>query len=88
MPIYEYECRACGFRFEQRQSMTDPALRECPQCRGEVRRLIGGGIAAIFKHDGRGRKADMERDCPLESSGRTCCGRESRCAGMPREGET
>ena len=51
MPLYEYECKACGVRFERRQSITDDAVRICPKCGGEVRRVIRpAGI--IFKGKG------------------------------------
>ncbi|MEO5703196.1 MAG: zinc ribbon domain-containing protein [Gammaproteobacteria bacterium] len=32
MPIYEYECRACGHGFEAIQKMSDTALIDCPAC--------------------------------------------------------
>jgi putative FmdB family regulatory protein len=32
MPIYEYECRQCGHRFEYLLLSTSPAA-ECPSCR-------------------------------------------------------
>ena len=34
MPIYEYECRQCGHRFEYLVLRTTPAA-ECPSCRGQ-----------------------------------------------------
>ncbi len=44
MPIYEYEheTRGCdlGEIFEVRQSISDPALIECPHCQAPVRKLI------------------------------------------------
>ena len=52
MPTYEYECEKCGHRFEAFQSMTEDPLKECPQCRGKVRRLIGTGAGLIFKGSG------------------------------------
>ncbi|MCX7031560.1 MAG: zinc ribbon domain-containing protein [Spirochaetes bacterium] len=52
MPTYEYECTKCGHTFEAFQSMKDAPLSSCPQCRGRVRRLIGGGMAVIFKGSG------------------------------------
>ena len=36
MPIYEYECSACGYRFERLQRFSDPAVDICPHC-GERR---------------------------------------------------
>ena len=52
MPTYEYECKDCGHSFELFQSMTEVPLRECPKCRGTLRRLIGKGTGIIFKGSG------------------------------------
>lgn len=32
MPIYEYQCQACGYEFEKLQKISDAALQDCPQC--------------------------------------------------------
>lgn len=41
MPIYEYQCEACGHTFEELQKITDAPLVHCPVCeKDEVRRLI------------------------------------------------
>jgi len=32
MPIYEYECAACGHRLEALQKVSDKPLRKCPEC--------------------------------------------------------
>lgn len=51
MPTYEYQCRTCGYQFEQMQRFSDPPLTECPKCGGEVRRvLFPAGV--IFKGSG------------------------------------
>ena len=39
MPLYEYECEACGHRFETIQKFSDPPLERCPKCGGVVRKL-------------------------------------------------
>jgi len=52
MPTYEYECKNCGHGFEVFQSMSDPPLKDCPECGKEVRRLIFGGTGVIFKGSG------------------------------------
>lgn len=41
MPLYEYECFLCRYRFERIQKATDSHLAKCPSCGGEVRRLLG-----------------------------------------------
>jgi putative FmdB family regulatory protein len=40
MPVYEYECRACGKLHEIMQRYTDTPLAQCPDCGGELRKLI------------------------------------------------
>ena len=40
MPIYEYECLACGKTTEAFQKFSDPPLGRCPQCRGRLKKLI------------------------------------------------
>jgi putative FmdB family regulatory protein len=52
MPTYDYQCSKCGHRFEEIQKMSDPALSQCPKCRGKVKRLINGGLGIIFKGSG------------------------------------
>jgi putative FmdB family regulatory protein len=53
MPTYDYECDACGHRFEEFQSMKEEPLRKCPQCKkNKLRRLIGTGAAILFKGSG------------------------------------
>ncbi|MGA2266344.1 MAG: zinc ribbon domain-containing protein [Phycisphaerae bacterium] len=53
MPTYEYECRACGKRFDLFQSITAAPIRKCPLCgKKKVRRLIGSGAGVIFKGSG------------------------------------
>ncbi len=53
MPTYEYECDACGNRFEKFQSMSSPAIKKCPSCgKLKVRRLVGTGAGIIFKGSG------------------------------------
>jgi putative FmdB family regulatory protein len=75
MPTYEYECRQCRHRFEQQQAMTDAPLKACPECSGEVHRLVSGGTGFINKAGEHGHSSG----CSLEQTGRTCCGREERC---------
>ena len=40
MPLYEYECDACGHRFEIiHQKFSDPPAASCPSCGGPVHKL-------------------------------------------------
>jgi putative FmdB family regulatory protein len=51
MPLYEYECDACGERFEKIQKFSDPLVDICPKCGGKVRKLISSP-AIQFKGTG------------------------------------
>jgi putative FmdB family regulatory protein len=52
MPTYEYKCTECDYAFEMFQKMSDEPLKECPNCKGLVKRLIGSGAGTIFKGSG------------------------------------
>jgi putative FmdB family regulatory protein len=66
MPLYEYECSACGHRFEKIQKFSDPPVETCPKCGGAVHKLIaspafqfkgtGWYITDYAKKDGEGAK--------------------------------
>lgn len=51
MPLYEYQCTECGVRFERQQSFKDAPVATCPECGGDVRRLIGP-VGIVFKGSG------------------------------------
>ena len=53
MPTYDYQCGACGHKFEQVQSITASPLKKCPKCRKlKLKRLLGTGVGVIFKGSG------------------------------------
>jgi putative FmdB family regulatory protein len=52
VPLYEYECDACGRRFEVIQKFSDPHVDVCTECgKGPVRRLFSSP-AIQFKGSG------------------------------------
>ena len=52
MPIYEYECKACGHRQEAIQKMSDDPLVDCPACnKPELKKLVS---APAFRLKGSG----------------------------------
>jgi putative FmdB family regulatory protein len=52
MPIYEYECAACGLRKETIQKISDEPLKDCPECgKPEMKKLVS---AAAFRLKGGG----------------------------------
>jgi putative FmdB family regulatory protein len=53
MPTYEYICDGCEHEFEKFQSITAPAIKDCPECgKKKVRRKIGTGAGILFKGGG------------------------------------
>src|ERR1700721_1703599 len=52
MPLYEYQCKKCGHRFELIPSFSAENPKECPVCQGEVERLISTPARAHFKGSG------------------------------------
>ncbi len=51
MPLYEYECKKCGHRFEKIQKFSDRMVKKCPQCGGQVEQMISAP-AVQFKGSG------------------------------------
>lgn len=90
MPTYEYECGACGHRFEKYQSMTEKAVKKCPQCgKAKAERLISGGAGVLFKGSGfyqtdyrsKGYKESARKDAHSKGSSAvpSCSGDCSTC---------
>jgi putative FmdB family regulatory protein len=51
MPLYEYECGACGHRFEVIQKFSDSPIERCPLCSEPVHKLLSAP-AIQFKGTG------------------------------------
>src|SRR5262252_5442864 len=78
MPIYEYQCGACGHRFEEWQKMSDPPVRTCPKCKAKkVEKLIsqtsftlkgGGWYSDLYAGPKPGSKGGDSKDSSSESS--------------------
>ena len=78
MPIYAFECAACGHRFDRLQKLSDPDPTQCPACaEPQVRRqltapqfrLAGGGwYETDFKKDGD-KKRNLAGDGGSSSGG-------------------
>jgi len=79
MPLYEYQCQACGVVFEARQKFSDAPLTECRECGGAVSKLIsqtgfalkGGGWYA----QGYGEK---------KAAACSAAGSKDGCGGCPK----
>jgi putative FmdB family regulatory protein len=51
VPIYEYQCTSCAYRFEVKQSIKDEPVKECTRCGKVVMKLISPP-AIMFKGSG------------------------------------
>jgi putative FmdB family regulatory protein len=51
VPIYEYLCQDCSYRFELKQSMKDDPVAACSKCGKSVSRIISAP-AIMFKGSG------------------------------------
>ena len=52
MPLYEYECLACGHGFERIQRFSDSPLEECPECGKKMLHKLVSSPAIKFKGSG------------------------------------
>ena len=67
MPLYEYECDACGERYELIRKFSDPPLEVCPKCsQGPVRKLVSSPAFHLkgsgwYKTDYAPKSSDSEK---------------------------
>ena len=53
MATYEYKCEECSHKWDEVQSMQDPPITTCPECKKETaKRLISGGLGFVLKGSG------------------------------------
>ncbi len=84
MPTYKYECNNCHHVMLEFQSMTDAPLLECPECgKPTLRRLIGSGMAPIFK--GSGFYSTDYKAAPAVSSSDSAKTEKSECKTCPQK---
>ncbi len=74
MPVYEYQCNGCGKKLEVIQKFNDPHLTQCPECSGELRKLISntafvlkGGGWYVSDYPSEERKKGMESEKKVDS---------------------
>ena len=93
MPLYEYECGACGHRFEIIQKFSDGPPDACPKCgKGPLQRLLSSP-AIQFKgtgwyvtdYAGKGRGSEKGGD---ESKGDAKPAAKTDSSGTSASGET
>ncbi len=52
MPIYEYECKACGHTFDTIQSFSEEPLTDCPVCKEPALKKLISASAFHLKGSG------------------------------------
>lgn len=52
MPIYEYECKACGHTFDTIQSFSEEPLTDCPICKEPALKKLISASAFHLKGSG------------------------------------
>lgn len=81
MPIYEYQCQACGHQLEVLQKVSDAPLKKCPECgKPKLQKLLsapsfrlkgGGWYETDFKSGKKKNLADggkEDKPTPKEES--------------------
>lgn len=75
MPIYEFDCTACGHTFERLQKLSDADPTQCPECgRDTVKRRLSAPAFRLagsgwYETDFKGDK-DKKRNLAGESAGK------------------
>jgi putative FmdB family regulatory protein len=79
MPLYEYLCGSCGRTIEVIQSYSDPLLKICDRCGGELKKLMsapavqfkGSGWYVSDYGRGGGKKEGGERTSQTKSESKS-----------------
>ncbi len=85
MPIYEYQCQACGNEHEALQKMSADPLEMCPACsEPELKKKISaagfrlkgsGWYETDFKSGSKKNVAESSaKVAPTKTAGGSCCG--------------
>lgn len=90
MPIFEYECTQCDQRTEHLQLSSGAPLTACPECGGEVRKLMSapafqfkgsGWYVTDYANKGKGKNSDGDSSSSAD-------GAKDRAAGANEAGES
>jgi putative FmdB family regulatory protein len=98
MPIYAFQCDACGHRFDRLQKLSDSDPTDCPECaEAAVRRQLtapafrlsgSGWYETDFKKDGdkkRNLAEGVGSSSETKSEAKSGAGGESSAASKPAE---
>jgi putative FmdB family regulatory protein len=80
VPVYEYKCTNCNYKFDKRQNINDAPIEVCPKCQGKVKKIISKSTGFIVKGSGF-----YKNDYPhLEQPTENCCGVTNPCSEPKR----
>ena len=103
MPIYEYECSACGHRMEALQKVSDAPLKKCPDCgKPKLHKLLsapsfrlkgGGWYETDFKSGNKRNLAEggaegSKAEKPAAKDKETKAGKPVKSADKPAKTES
>jgi putative FmdB family regulatory protein len=96
MPLYEYECDACGHRFEVIQKFSDAPIDKCPACGSTVHKMQSapafhlkgtGWYATDYAKSGSGGESKGGKD-GKKSEGASGSADSSSSGDKPASGDT
>ena len=79
MPTYEYECRSCHHRFDERQSFSSEPVATCPLCMNGARRVFHA-VPVVFKGSGF-YVNDYGKGSSTDTSGESSSARKDEAKG-------
>ena len=95
MPLYEYQCKKCGHRFERIQQFSDAPVKKCPDCGGKVEQLIsaptvqfkGSGwyVTDYAKKSPGASRSDSKSDSDGKSDSAKDSGSKDKDSGTKKE---
>jgi putative FmdB family regulatory protein len=100
VPLYEYQCKQCAHRFEKIQSFSAPEEKVCPECGGEVERLISAPAiqfkgAGWYVNDYAGRnkapssgKSDGSKDGGSKDGGKDVSAKSAESSSKSEGGKS
>lgn len=89
MPIYEYQCAACGQVLEKWQKFSEAPLAVCPQCGGSLEKIISscafhlkGGGWYVSDYGGKNPSTDTS-EAPKETAESTTAKESDKTEATP-----
>jgi len=65
MPLFEYECKKCGHRFEELVSSSAAKPPKCPKCSSTKTQRLMSTFSASFHESGSGSSSCPTGTCPF-----------------------